>query len=149
MFGTAKLTMPAGDKLTEKQIVELRYTMKPEELIKERASNYRRWWGCPWNMVESGSKDAVGEWNQEKQARLNAIVKYAHSMGYLVSVWNLDGIAPEACKQNGWGAKYNFGSLEVAKIRWNAAVKAGVDFIGTDQYEDAAKVLKGARVPLS
>ena len=142
VYGTARLSVPPGDKLTEKQIIELRYTMKPEDLIKDRASNYRRWWGSPWNMVETGSKDAVGEWNQEKEARLDAIVKYAHSMGYLVSVWNLDGIDPESCKQRGWSAKYNFGSLDVAKIRWKAAVKAGVDFIGTDQYEEVAKVLR-------
>jgi hypothetical protein len=142
VFGTAKLAMPAGNNLSEKQVLELRYTMKPEELVKEHASNYRRWWGCPWNMVEAGSKDSAGEWTPEKEARLKAIVGHAHNMGYLVSMWNLDGIDADGCKKQGWSPKYNFGSLGAARIRWKAAQKAGVDFIGTDQYEEVAKVLK-------
>ena len=142
VFGTAKLAMPAGNNLSEKQIAELRYTMKPEDLIKERASNYHRWWGSPWNMVEAGPKESAGEWTAEKEERLKAIVHYAHSMGYLVSFWNLDGIDAEGCKKQGWTPKYNFGSLEAAKIRWKAAQKAGADFIGTDQYEDVAGVLR-------
>ncbi len=142
-FGTAKLSRPAGEGLTDTQVSQLRFKMKPEELVTGRASNYRRWWGNGWNMVEPEAKDAAGAWTPEKEARLNAIVKHAHKMGYLVSFWVLDGVDAETGKRQGWSPKYNFGSLEAASIRWKAALKAGADFISTDQYEEVAKILKG------
>jgi hypothetical protein len=42
----------------------------------------------------------------------------------------------------GWSAKYNFGSLDAATIRWKALIRAKADFIGTDQPQEVAKVLK-------
>ena len=142
-FGTAKLARPAGDALTDAQMLQARFTMKPEDLVTERASNYRRWWGNAWTAVEPGAKDAAGAWTAEKESRLNAIVKHAHEMGYLVSFWVLDGVEAETGKRQGWNPKYNFGSLQAATIRWKAALKAGADFISTDQYEDVAKVVRG------
>jgi hypothetical protein len=35
----------------------------------------------------------------------------------------------------GWTPGYNFGTLNAVRIRWAAAVRAGVDFVATDQYE--------------
>jgi len=142
-FGTAKLARPAGDGLTEAQVSQARFAMKPEDLVTERASNYRRWWGNAWNMVEPAAKDAAGPWTPEKEARLNAIVKHAHKMGYLVSFWVLDGADVETAKRQGWNPKYNFGSPEAAAARWKAILKAGADFISTDQYEEVAKLIKG------
>ena len=142
-FGTAKLARPGGENLTDAQVLQGRFTMKPEDLVTEHAGNYRRWWGNAWTMVEAGAKDAAGPWTAEKEARLNAIVKHAHNMGYLVSFWVLDGADAETIKRQGWSAKYNFGSLEAATVRWKAVLKAGADFLSTDQYEEAAKVLKG------
>jgi hypothetical protein len=144
-FGTAKLARPAGDNLTEAQVLQARYAMKPEELVTERATNYRRWWGNAWNNVEPGAKDAAGPWTSEKETRLNAIVKHAHKMGYLVSFWVLDGADAETFKRQGWSPKYNFGSLEAATARWKAVQKAGADFLSTDQYEEVAKVLAGRK----
>jgi hypothetical protein len=147
-FGTAKVAMlPPGTATTglnAKQILYMRYKMKPEELVTEHASNYRRWWGMPWDAVEQGAKSAAGAWTPEKEARLNALVKYAHKMGYLTSFWVLDGCDPEVAKRNGWGQNYNFGSLEAGTIRWKAAIKAGADFISTDQYEEVAKLTKSS-----
>ena len=40
----------------------------------------------------------------------------------------------------GWTKSYNFGSLAQARLRWQAAIDAGVDFIATDQYEAFAEV---------
>ncbi len=142
-FGTAKLTRPAGDNLTDAQVLQTRYAMNPEDLVTERATNYRRWWGNAWNNVEPGAKDAAGPWTAEKEARLNAIVKHAHKMGYLVSFWVLDGTDADNGKRQGWNAKYNFGSLEAATVRWKAVQKAGADFLSTDQYEEVAKLLSG------
>jgi hypothetical protein len=144
-FGTAKLARPAGDNLTDAQVLQARSAMKPEDLVTEPATNYRRWWGNPWNNVEPGAKDAAGPWTPEKEARLSAIVKHAHKMGYLVSFWVLDGTDAENAKRQGWNAKYNFGSFEAATIRWKAALKAGADFLSTDQYEEVAKILKSSK----
>jgi len=142
-FGTARLARPAGENLTDAQVLQARSTMKPEDLVTERASNYRRWWGNSWINVEPGAKDAAGAWTPDKEARLNAIVKHAHKMGYLVSFWVLDGTDAENGKRQGWSPKYNFGSLEAATVRWKAVVKAGADFLSTDQYEEVARVVAG------
>jgi hypothetical protein len=40
----------------------------------------------------------------------------------------------------GWTPSYNFTSLDAARIRWRAAIDAGVDFIATDQYEEYAQI---------
>jgi hypothetical protein len=75
-------------------------------------------------------------------ARLQALVTRAHSLGYWIRFYTLDGFTPEQGKQNGWFESYNFGSLESAQQRWQAAVDAGVDLIATDQYEDLAAFAK-------
>ena len=45
----------------------------------------------------------------------------------------------------GWTASYNFGSEDAARLRWRAAIRAGVDFIATDQYELLRSVLIASR----
>src|SRR5262249_33512634 len=122
-----------------------RYAMKLEEFSTIHASNWRRWWSCAWNLSEPMAKNAAGDWTREKEARLNAIVKQAHSMGYLVSFWNLNGTDAANSQNMGWNPGYNFGSKEAAMVRWQAAARAGADFIGTDQYEDVAMAIKAAR----
>ena len=140
-FGTAKLSPPSGEGLTKKQLSDLQMSMKPEDLVREKATNYRRWWGASWEMVEKGPQNATGEFTPDEEARLKALVKHAHDMGYLMSFYCLDGF--EAGKGQGWEENYNFGSLQSGTVRWKAAVKAGVDFISTDQYEDVTKVIRG------
>lgn len=144
-FGTAKFTIPPGQGLTEKQIAQAQATMKPEEVVTEHASNYRRWWGNTWDSIEPAPKSGAGSWTPEKQARLEAYVNYAHKMGYLISFWNEDGTDADTAKQMGWAAKYNFGSLEAVTARWKAMSQARVDFIATDQPEEAAKVLQSGQ----
>ncbi len=148
-FGTAKFNMPQGTGLTERQIDQARNNMKPEELVTERATNYRRWWGNTWDAIEPGKKSEAGEWTSQKQARLQAFVNYAHKMGYLVSLWNEDGTDADTAKKMGWAPKYNFGSLEAAEARWKAMIKAKVDFIATDQAEEAAKAIAGSGLSAS
>ena len=69
-FGTAKVALPPGQGLTARQIGQARFGMKPEELVTERASNYRRWWGIPWDTIEPGPKADAGNWTPAKQAPL-------------------------------------------------------------------------------
>ena len=40
----------------------------------------------------------------------------------------------------GWSPGYNFTSLDAARVRWRAAIAAGVDFVATDQYEEFAQI---------
>jgi hypothetical protein len=74
--------------------------------------------------------------------RLRALVDHAHHLGYWIRFYTLDGFTPQLGKQNGWFDSYNFGSLEAAQTRWQAALDAGVNLIATDQYEDLAAFMK-------
>jgi len=143
IFGSAMLTLPPGSEgLNSNKIFEEQAKMKLEELLKEPASNYHRWWAQPhWDlMVEQAPMKSAGQWTTEKDARLKALIARAHKLGYFVSVYNLNGSEP------GKGpAEDNFGSLEAVTVRWQAAAKAGTDFITSDQYEEAAKVIKGGK----
>jgi hypothetical protein len=113
--------------------------VQPEQLLTQHADNYHRWFGTDWNFIELCGPTHGSDWNPASEARLKKFVDYGHSMGYLVSFYSVNGFSPE---QNvGWTDEFNFGSKDAARVRWNAAVKAHVDFIATDQYEDLAKAI--------
>jgi hypothetical protein len=115
----------------------------PATLIPSGQTNYRRWTNFPWMVVERGGQAEAGDWTQADAARLKAIVDRAHEVGLWVRFYTLNGHAPE--QGQGWTASYNFGTLERAKVRWRAAIEAGVDFIATDQYEAFALELTSRR----
>ncbi len=110
-----------------------------------RATNCRRWSNNPWNVVEPGGQPKAGEWTPEDDARLRQLVNVAHERGLMIRFYTLNGHAPEAGAERGWGRGYNFGSLEAARQRWRAAIAAGVDFVATDQYEEFARELAAAQ----
>ncbi len=132
LFGSAATTKVEGKTAAER--AHLAATMLPEKLLPTRATNFRRWWNNPWGEVEEGGQTRAGEWTPAVAARLKALVEHAHSQGYWIRFYTLDGFAPEA--DQGWGAPYNFGSKVKAEIRWKAALDVGVNLIATDQYED-------------
>ena len=107
----------------------------PEVLASEKATNYRRWWNNPWNVVEAGGQPHAGEWTPDKMARLRALVARAHANGLWIRFYTLDGASEQELSCHGWFHDYNFGSLDVARVRWRAAIAAGVDFLASDQYE--------------
>lgn len=140
IFGSAHTNLPkTGD---EKQRVHLAATLTPEELLTDSPTTYRRWWNNSWYEVEEGGPSKAGEWTSADMARLRLLVDRAHSLGYWIRFYTLDGFAPDEGKGNGWFEDYNFGSLQAVKIRWRAAIDAGVNFIATDQYEILAKFMK-------
>ncbi len=117
----------------------------PQVLAPEPMNNYRRWWNNPWRVVEPRGRNAEGTWSDQDEERLNELVQYAHERGFWIRFYTLNGIsAGERC--DGWSRLYNLGSLEAARIRWRAAIRAGVDFLSTDQYEELAREL-GRNVP--
>jgi hypothetical protein len=120
--------------------VHLAAELPPEMLLDEPPTNYRRWWNNSWWEVEEGGQAKAGEWTAAKERRLHALVDRAHRLGYWIRFYTLDGFA--GADDRGWGDGYNFGSRDSVMVRWRAALKAGVDFIATDQYEDLAAAMK-------
>jgi len=88
--------------------------------------------------VEAGGQREAGDWTPDDEARLRALVRHAHEAGLWVRMWTVNGHPPGEEKPYSWSAGYNVGSLEQARVRWRAAVAAGVDFVATDQYEEFA-----------
>ncbi|MBK7403803.1 MAG: hypothetical protein IPJ41_04010 [Phycisphaerales bacterium] len=113
----------------------------PESLLTQPADNFHRWWNNAWHIVEAGGCPNAGDWTESDDARLHALVARAHDLGYFIRFYTIDGCSPAECALRGWGKSYNTGSPEAADTRWRACIKAGVDFIATDDYEGLASAL--------
>jgi hypothetical protein len=138
LFGSAHTAkIPGG---TDQERARNAATLAPEKLLTESPTNYRRWWNNSWNKVEEGGPQHAGDWTAADQKRLRALVDHAHRLGFWIRFYTLDGFP--AGDDHGWGESYNFGSMDAVRVRWRAAVAAGVDFIATDQYEDLAKEMR-------
>ncbi len=117
----------------------------PEGLAPNRADNYRRWWNNSWRVVEPEGQSKAGDWTPEKESRLKQLVRYAHSNNLWIRFYTLDGATKQELSCNGWFSSYNFGSKEAVRKRWEAAARAGVDYIASDQYEEVGALLKSIR----
>lgn len=135
LFGSAKTMPVAGSTTAEK--IHAAVATPPAQLFPGKPSNYRRWWNGSWYAVEEGGAPGAGDWTPNDAARLKSLVDYAHSQGYWIRFYTLDGFVPADDK--GWGKPYNFGTPQAAQIRWAAAMQAGVNLIATDQYEAFAE----------
>lgn len=107
--------------------------MSAVQHIPRAADNFARWVNFAWGVIEEGGQNYAGAWTPADSQRLATFVQRAHSQGYWIRFYTLDGFAP--AEDRGWTASYNFGSLAAAQQRWRAARRAGVDFVATDQYE--------------
>jgi len=114
----------------------------PEILEPDPATNYRRWWNNPWSVVERGGPSRTGEWTPAGNDRLRSLVQHAHDRGLWIRFYTLDGATSEELSCHGWFRSYNFGSLAAARLRWQAALAAEVDYIASDQYEQLAGYLQ-------
>jgi glycerophosphoryl diester phosphodiesterase len=97
-------------------------------------TNYRRWANYSWAAVEPEGQPRAGDWTPEDASRLSRLVDAAHDRGLWIRFYTLNG-HDAADTSNGWTAGYNFGSIAAARTRWEAAIRAGVDFVAVDQYE--------------
>jgi len=144
VFGSpAKPDPNPGRKLPKQEAVDRMGSMDPEQLVSAKADNYHRWWGNDWAYIEKGGQPKAGSWTKEKEERLVKFVGYGHRLGYFVSFYCLNGYT--AAEDQGWDKDYNFGSRSAAVERWKAAIRAKVDFISTDHYEDLAKMIASTR----
>ena len=122
-------------------------TAAPEVLAPNPADNYHRWWNNPWRVVEPEGQQNAGTWTAEKESRLTHLVVYAHKRNLWIRFYALDGASKAELSCNGWFRTYNFGSKEAVQTRWAAAVKSGVDYLASDQYEELGKFLKAGAGP--
>jgi len=141
IFGSARTQrVPMPEGLSRREQADWGSTVSPESILTERATNYRRWWNNSWRAIESSPGREGVAVSAETRARLEAFADHAHAMGYWVRFYSVNGY--DQNPNLGWSPLYNTGSLEAAQSRWRAARDAGVDFIATDQYEDAAAALR-------
>ena len=111
--------------------------MTAEQLIMPKASNYARWVNFPWLVVEPGGPTKAADWNATDATRLTSLVKRAHEQKLWIRFYTLDGFFNG--DGDGLTKSYNFGSDAAVKLRWQAAIESGVDFIAADHYERFAK----------
>ena len=142
VFGSAHTHIPQTQNAKERN--HLLATLRPEQLLADAPTTYRRWWNNSWYEVEEGGQQHAGPWTDAKNARLKLLVDRAHDLGYWIRFYTLDGFTPELGRRNGWFESYNFRSLDAVKQRWQAALDAGVNLIATDQYEQLASYMKQA-----
>ena len=135
-FGAIPVPVPPG--ATKEARASAQVSRRPDIVIGPRRGNYERWVNLPWSAVEVGGQTAAGDWTDRDSVRLNALVKRAHTQGLWIRYYTLDGFAPDA--DLGYTASYNFGNESAAVLRWRAAIRAGVDFVSTDQYEQFGRV---------
>jgi len=107
-----------------------------------RATNYLRWSNNAWSAVEPEGQNRAGDWTPDDADRLRHLVDTAHAGGLWIRFYTLNGHATRDGDEMGWTASYNFGSIEAARLRWRAAIDAGVDYIATDQYEAFSTLLR-------
>jgi hypothetical protein len=138
LFGSAHTTLPPAK--SDQERIHLAAATPPEILLSEKPTNYRRWWNNSWYEVEEGGQPRAGEWTPAEAARLKALVDHAHKQGFWIRFYTLDGFG--AGEDQGWGNAYNFGSQEAVRVRWKAALDAGVNLIASDQYEELARFMR-------
>ena len=127
------LPIPGADKTERAHNAVL---VPAEQMIATKASNYARWVNFPWSVVEEGGQKNAGAWTSADSVRLSSLVQRAHANNLWIRFYTLDGFAPE--QDLGYTASYNFGTLDAARVRWRAVIRAGVDFVATDQYGEFA-----------
>jgi hypothetical protein len=140
LFGSAKVNESFLEGLDKEQRKTALVNASPQQLVAAKPTNYRRWWNNSWYIVERGGAPGAGEWTPQTEARLQSLVNYAHGLGYWIRFYTLDGFPAD--QDRGWGQGYNFGSLERARQRWEAALRDGVDMIASDQYEELRAAMR-------
>lgn len=137
-FGRRKANTPDTTGLSQAEKKMAKVEFSPQAMIDTPADNFHRWWNNSWHVVEPGGPKEAGAWEEEEERRLRALVDHAHTMGYFIRFYTINGHNKADAALHGYGGSYNTGSLEAAQVRWKAQREAGVDLIATDQYRHFA-----------
>jgi glycerophosphoryl diester phosphodiesterase len=112
------------------------YFDNPKAYATKSATAYHRFLTFHWGVVERGAPMIAKEWTPAHAARLKAIVEAAHDQGFRTRFYCLNA--------NG-AFFYRFPSDAAARLRWQAAVNAGVDWVASDNYAEIAAELTPKR----
>ncbi len=134
-FGRARTEGIDTAEMSDKERQVFQTQVPVEELLKQPANNFHRWWNNSWHMIEAGGPTRANSWDSKEQARLVELVNHAHSLGYFIRFYTINGHSDIDSVTGGYSNGYNTGSLTNAQVRWNAQINAGVDFIASDQYQ--------------
>jgi hypothetical protein len=141
VFGAARPRVRQTGTAAE---VRVRSQAELPDLTPGARTNYHRWWNNPWSVVELGGQRKAGAWTAQDDARLRSLVQSAHAADLWIRFYTLNGHDPRD-ESGGWSAGYNFRSEDAARVRWQAAIRAGVDFVAVDQYERFSETLRAMR----
>lgn len=133
-FGRRQPHGPETAGLSEEQRRRASVEFSPQAMIDKPADNFHRWWNNSWHIVEAGGPTGVGTWEPAEAERLRSLVDHAHTMGYFIRFYTINGHSRADTAIHGYSGGYNTGSIEAARVRWRAQLEAGVDLIATDQY---------------
>ena len=111
--------------------------------VPTKATAYHRFLTFHWGVVEQGGPALARDWTKADANRLSALMTQAHQQGFRARFYCLNGHTGTLV------SGYQFTSDEAAKVRWLAAVQAGVDWIATDEYREIAEVLGAKGIPVS
>lgn len=134
-FGRRQPHGPEIAGLSEEHRQRASVEFSPQAMIDQPADNFHRWWNNSWHMVEVGGPTGAGDWEPAEAVRLRALVDHAHAMGYFIRFYTINGHSRADTAIYGYSGGYNTGTIEAARIRWEAQLEAGVDLIATDQYQ--------------
>lgn len=133
-FGRCAVAGPDTDGLSGAEKAKARVMLPASAMVDRPADNYHRWWNNSWHAVEAGGAPHGGAWTDADAARLRELVDHAHTLGYFIRFYTVNGHSQAESAVGGYSPGYNTGSREAAGERWRAMLDAGVDFIATDQY---------------
>jgi lysophospholipase L1-like esterase len=100
------------------------------------ATAYHRFFTFAWSHVERGGAPGAGSWTADEAARLAALIDLVHRQGYRARLYTLNGHTGPFLL-----SPYRLADDTSAQLRWRFATAAGADWIATDEYADAARVL--------
>lgn len=115
------------------------YESDVKTYVKSKANAYHRFLTFYWGVVERGGPALAKDWTAADEARLKTLVEFAHRGGYRIRMYCLNGHSGMLL------TGYRFANDEAARARWTAAVRAGVDWVASDEYREIVEAVRTAQ----
>ncbi len=118
------------------RVVSGRYEADVAAYVPRDSTAYHRFLAFHWNAIERGGPAAAGEWTPAEMDRLSSLMALAHRRGFRVRLYSLNGHSGPP------GGSYRFTDDAAARVRWEAAATAGVDWVAGDEYQEMVNALR-------